>query len=407
MATTLTANLILQKTKLDNLRHVRKLNVCGAQVSHIHVLRDTINVQVISLSVNSIEDLSPLSGLHDLRELYLRKNNINDLMQVLHLSRLENLEVLGLSDNPICADAAYRAFTIAAIPSLLRLDDIDITPSERRTAESEFSEVRHWGPPDPIPFSQVTGSITPISSTKASPSRGTTNTAATEYVIPQTARRPHQNSWVSEDDGFPPSRMPATARGVQSNRGSISSLDMVPQRSMDAKDGLNRNSSISGGWDDVPVGGGGMKRPKAGTNRSSSPPLQRQGNHEYQSPTHQRRLSSPPERGQTFTHHVQSSHRDPMSNVPPLRTDEINGGDRQLSSSSTYGHRQEEMSKPAGTISSQHRQHNVSPTTPLRNAGDQSTGVPEESVIAAIKMLMVQLSSRGVAEVQKFATSLR
>lgn len=150
MAGILTANLVLQKTKLDNLKHVRKLNVCGVHVSDISVLRDAKNVEVLSLSVNEITDLEPLSACGNLREVYLRRNDIGDVHQVLHLARLPFLSSLTLSDNPIAQDPNYRKFCVAALPSLVRFDDIDVSPSERADAERTFPDLAHVAPPTPL-----------------------------------------------------------------------------------------------------------------------------------------------------------------------------------------------------------------------------------------------------------------
>jgi len=150
MAGVLTTNLVLQKTKLDNMKHVHKLNVCGVHVSDIGVLRDAPNVEVLSLSVNAIEDLSVLGDLPKLRELYLRKNHIIDLKQVLHLSKLSYLSNLNMSENPVSSDPSYRAFIIAALPNLARLDDVDIDVRERDDAENAYPNAWNQLPPAPM-----------------------------------------------------------------------------------------------------------------------------------------------------------------------------------------------------------------------------------------------------------------
>lgn len=150
MSCPLTQNLVLQKTKLNELRHVRKLNVCGVQIDDIRVLRDTPNMEVLSLSVNEIECLDALSQMQNLRELYLRRNAINDVRQALHLSKLPYLSNLTMSDNPISADPNYRKFVIAALPNLLKLDDVDISPRERQDAERFFPDLPESQPPTPV-----------------------------------------------------------------------------------------------------------------------------------------------------------------------------------------------------------------------------------------------------------------
>lgn len=55
------------------------------------------NVEVLSLSVNKIEHLEDFAHCPKLRELYLRKNNINDIAEIEWLKELPMLKVLWLS----------------------------------------------------------------------------------------------------------------------------------------------------------------------------------------------------------------------------------------------------------------------------------------------------------------------
>lgn len=146
----LTANLVLQKTKLDNLKHVKKLNVCGIHVTDIGVLRDAPNMEVLSLSVNSIDQLDALGEAYNLRELYLRKNCITDLHQALHLAKLPYLASLSMSENPVSSDPHYRHFLISALPNLVKLDEQEVTPLEREEAERRFPSLSLRAPPPPV-----------------------------------------------------------------------------------------------------------------------------------------------------------------------------------------------------------------------------------------------------------------
>lgn len=147
MAGILTTNLICQKSKVDDIRRVGKLNICAAQLTDIGVVRFATGLEVLSLSLNDISEIGAISNCRALRELYLRRNLIRDINQVLHLSRLQRLAVLSLQDNPITKDPNYRRFVIAAIPSLDRLDDVDITDAERRDALSVFPQLTIFAPP--------------------------------------------------------------------------------------------------------------------------------------------------------------------------------------------------------------------------------------------------------------------
>ncbi|KAH9601405.1 hypothetical protein LSM04_001345 [Trypanosoma melophagium] len=161
MAGVLTENLVLQKTKVDNIQRVRKLNVCAAQLTDIGVLRRAGNLEVLSLSLNELSDLGVLENCRRLCELYMRKNRIEDLNQVLHLSDIPHLTILNLADNPICQDPNYRRFVIAAVASLKRLDDVDILPQEREEAFRVFPNLRAIAPPPSIYCDPVKGKMRP------------------------------------------------------------------------------------------------------------------------------------------------------------------------------------------------------------------------------------------------------
>jgi Leucine-rich repeat (LRR) protein len=53
-------------------------------------------------SVNKIGSLSDFQYCHNLQELYIRKNNIRELNQILYLQDLPRLNILWLDENP-CA----------------------------------------------------------------------------------------------------------------------------------------------------------------------------------------------------------------------------------------------------------------------------------------------------------------
>lgn len=167
MAGVLTLNLVLQKSKVDDIRRIQKLNVCAAQLQDIGVLRQASNLEVLSLSLNEISEIGAISNCRRLTELYLRKNHVRDINQVLHLSRLPYLEILNLSDNPVSRDPNYRRFVIAAIPPLERLDDRDITDSERDDALRVFPHLLSFAPPA-SPYAQPLDGFTPPSNPQRS-----------------------------------------------------------------------------------------------------------------------------------------------------------------------------------------------------------------------------------------------
>lgn len=57
---TLSAALIYQKTKQAELTQVKNLNIWGASLENISILRQCTNVETLSLSVNNISQLADL-----------------------------------------------------------------------------------------------------------------------------------------------------------------------------------------------------------------------------------------------------------------------------------------------------------------------------------------------------------
>lgn len=90
-------------------------------------------------STNYISSLESLRNCVNLQELYLRRNKIEDLGEILHLKSLFQMHTLWLGDNPMCiqmvADPSgkgddpsniqlYRATVIRHLPQVQILDDI-------------------------------------------------------------------------------------------------------------------------------------------------------------------------------------------------------------------------------------------------------------------------------------------
>ena len=53
----LTENTVLNKTRVDNLKHVKNLNLWGNDLVDVSLLQQMPNVEVLSLSVNKINSL--------------------------------------------------------------------------------------------------------------------------------------------------------------------------------------------------------------------------------------------------------------------------------------------------------------------------------------------------------------
>ena len=70
--------------------------------------------------------------MKNLKELSLANNNISDINEIRYLSSCKNLKKLWLKGNPISRYREYRQYVINYIPSLEKLDDVEINFSERQ-----------------------------------------------------------------------------------------------------------------------------------------------------------------------------------------------------------------------------------------------------------------------------------
>jgi hypothetical protein len=256
----LTMNLVMQKARADRPAMVKRLNVSGAQVDDIGVLDKFTYLEVCSLSANDISDLAPLASCVRVRELFLRKNDIVDLFQVLHLRNLKELVALTLSENPISQHDCYRNYVIASLPQLDKLDDVQITDDERERAFDEFPDVTSCNIPLPL----------------------------------QTKRELHetQRSPLGKKPGAPAFEPPVAAR-----RTTPPAVDLQPARPSritapavkreDSSDAYTDDSGVdvSAGqtsYDDIPVGGRRPRpkpvaRPAAASPRHADPEAQSKG----------------------------------------------------------------------------------------------------------------------------------
>lgn len=137
--TKLTEHTVLARTRAQDLRSVRKLNAWGSELTDVSIVKKLPNVEVLSLSVNSISNLEDFSHCSNLQELYIRKNNITELGEIRHLRDLSKLKNLWLADNPCAEGDDYRLTVIRALPQLQKLDNMPIRPDEIESAKKHGS----------------------------------------------------------------------------------------------------------------------------------------------------------------------------------------------------------------------------------------------------------------------------
>lgn len=135
--TRLTEEMVIARSRQSDLSSIKKLNCWGSDLSDVSIIKRMRGVEVLALSVNKITNLQDFEDCHNLQELYLRKNNIQDINQIAYLQSLPNLKYLWLEENPCCDSVGrnYRAVVLRALPNLKKLDNVDVTPEEVQEAQ--------------------------------------------------------------------------------------------------------------------------------------------------------------------------------------------------------------------------------------------------------------------------------
>jgi hypothetical protein len=89
---------------------IKNLNLWGNDLDDLKALRQLPNLEVLSLSVNRISTLKEIAACMKLKELYLRKNEIDDINELKYVQHLPNLKVLWLQGTTFIA---FRQITPA------------------------------------------------------------------------------------------------------------------------------------------------------------------------------------------------------------------------------------------------------------------------------------------------------
>ena len=120
----LTKEFILSKyPNITDITEIKKLNLYADDLLDISLISKMPKIEVVSLSSNQISSLSPLTNCLNVREIYLRNNNIDSFKELTHLKHLMNLKVLWLEGNPICNDIYYREKVFNILPQVIFLDN--------------------------------------------------------------------------------------------------------------------------------------------------------------------------------------------------------------------------------------------------------------------------------------------
>uniref|UniRef100_A0A4W5MEB6 U2A'/phosphoprotein 32 family A C-terminal domain-containing protein n=2 Tax=Hucho hucho TaxID=62062 RepID=A0A4W5MEB6_9TELE len=117
--------LLADRLNFSNVSNVLSFSFRGCNLTDISIFTQIPHIEVLTLSVNSILSLSPLSGCVCLSELYLRRNLVTSLSELSHLRPLTRLRVLWLAENPCCGTdpSQYRLNVLRCLPRLHKLDN--------------------------------------------------------------------------------------------------------------------------------------------------------------------------------------------------------------------------------------------------------------------------------------------
>ena len=139
----LTQELIVMKTR-QSMDQITKLNLWGNSLSDVSVLQKMPKLEVVALTVNHISTLKYFQNCNQLRELYLRRNQIQcNIKEIGYLTELKQLKILSLAENPISRNLpSYRLMVLKHLHTHLRTVDWgDCVQSNNAFAHSWFYSV--------------------------------------------------------------------------------------------------------------------------------------------------------------------------------------------------------------------------------------------------------------------------
>ena len=99
----LTKEVVLSKCHVESLSDVKKLTLWGSDLENIDIISELTNLEIASLSINKISSLKPFENCANLKELYLRKNNISNIEEIAYLNDLSDKEAIDTFTGTITA----------------------------------------------------------------------------------------------------------------------------------------------------------------------------------------------------------------------------------------------------------------------------------------------------------------
>jgi Leucine-rich repeat (LRR) protein len=130
-----------QLKEITGLSHLVKLQVLWLNDNHIRKLsglQDLKELKELHVANNQLDSIGHcLNHSKELKDLNMSGNNFSSFREILHLTRLEKLENLSLSDsnfadNPICSLCNYQTHVVYHLPSLKSLDTLEVCDDSRK-----------------------------------------------------------------------------------------------------------------------------------------------------------------------------------------------------------------------------------------------------------------------------------
>ncbi|XP_055901691.1 uncharacterized protein LOC106051154 isoform X1 [Biomphalaria glabrata] len=177
----LTEQVVLVRTRAQDLESIKKLNCWGSSIGDVKIVRRMPNLEVCSLSVNKLTTLRDFAHCFNLKELYVRTNNIQCLGDIHYLKNLPKLRSLWLSENPCANTDNYRMTVLKTLPQLQKLDNVVVTSEEMTRATEEGQDL-----PVPQDFSY---SAVFVDNTEEASSRSSSESSE-KWALPR--RKRHQ-----------------------------------------------------------------------------------------------------------------------------------------------------------------------------------------------------------------------
>jgi Leucine-rich repeat (LRR) protein len=135
----LSNNLIEKIDGLKTLKKLKYLSLGNNFISTITNLEELSGLENLDLHQNQIHLIPVWFGkkLSALKILNLANNQISSFDQIARLRTLYELREVYLQGNPIEQNEHYRLLVISYVPSLQRLDGIDVSENERQQAKEQ------------------------------------------------------------------------------------------------------------------------------------------------------------------------------------------------------------------------------------------------------------------------------